>query len=451
MESPSNNTDLKSKVDLRAEHIPANGYGWVPFCGFGELAQKLEYPFDRIRACDVAKDAVDHWKEHHPAADVVQCKAEKYAFGAMEYSWADLDAYANPYKAAKRFLEKANWSDPVVLFMTCGTRSKTVRSKQVFDWNTLRVGEVASRRSKEQFYNWHDEVMTWLETLGVYVVDQAHATRKHMIYMRFTVSRHPAGDQASEMDQPSAGSGTSKSVKERARVPVADRQEAFARNYVETLNATQAALAAGYSPRSAASQGQRLLKNATVQELIDAGVQRKREAADISTDQVIERLRRILMTDVTDVLSVEHETVVVKPSADWPEAARSAVVEVRQLREGVMIKVADKVKTADLLLRHLGGYEPEQVDIKQTGGHTSVNLVFNGKPVTCKVCGKEYPVCIEEETTLHCPYCGTVVDPIIPNAGGNPIIYDDGEGDSALEGMRARKEENDDCRTGDKV
>ena len=44
-----------------------------------------------------------------------------------------------------------------------------------------------------------------------------------------------------------------------------DKQAKFIAEYTKDLNATQAAIRAGYSPRSAYSQGQRLLKKAEVQ------------------------------------------------------------------------------------------------------------------------------------------------------------------------------------------
>lgn len=46
------------------------------------------------------------------------------------------------------------------------------------------------------------------------------------------------------------------------------KQAVFVSEYLVDLNATQAAIRAGYSPRTAYSQGQRLLKNVEVQQAI---------------------------------------------------------------------------------------------------------------------------------------------------------------------------------------
>jgi phage terminase small subunit len=55
------------------------------------------------------------------------------------------------------------------------------------------------------------------------------------------------------------------------------KQEQFCREYLVDLNATQAAIRAGYSPKTARSQGQRLLTNVDVQEFVQAA---KTERAD---------------------------------------------------------------------------------------------------------------------------------------------------------------------------
>lgn len=47
-----------------------------------------------------------------------------------------------------------------------------------------------------------------------------------------------------------------------------EKQKRFCKRYVETLNATQAAIQAGYSAQSAYSQGCRLLKNDEVKKMI---------------------------------------------------------------------------------------------------------------------------------------------------------------------------------------
>lgn len=55
------------------------------------------------------------------------------------------------------------------------------------------------------------------------------------------------------------------------------KQEQFCREYLVDLNATQAAIRAGYSPKTAYSMGQRLLKNVEVQAFIQSAKQERAE------------------------------------------------------------------------------------------------------------------------------------------------------------------------------
>src|SRR5947208_7688959 len=57
------------------------------------------------------------------------------------------------------------------------------------------------------------------------------------------------------------------------------RQRLFVDHYLVHVNATQAAIGAGYSRKTADSQGQRLLKNVEVAEAIEVSM-RAREARD---------------------------------------------------------------------------------------------------------------------------------------------------------------------------
>ena len=70
------------------------------------------------------------------------------------------------------------------------------------------------------------------------------------------------------------------------------RQSLFIGHYVASLNATQAALDAGYSPKTAYSQGQRLLKNVEVQEALVIRKAALAERAEITALDVLKMLQR---------------------------------------------------------------------------------------------------------------------------------------------------------------
>lgn len=75
------------------------------------------------------------------------------------------------------------------------------------------------------------------------------------------------------------------------------KQAAFVREYLIDLNATQAAIRAGYAEGSARVQGTRLLANAAIQAEVQAGRETKAEQAQVSAQMVLDGLRRIAEGD----------------------------------------------------------------------------------------------------------------------------------------------------------
>ena len=68
------------------------------------------------------------------------------------------------------------------------------------------------------------------------------------------------------------------------------RRQKFVSEYVETGNATQAARLAGYSPRTAYSQGSRLLTFVEVQQAIETERQTLRARLELDQDQLVGEL-----------------------------------------------------------------------------------------------------------------------------------------------------------------
>ena len=62
------------------------------------------------------------------------------------------------------------------------------------------------------------------------------------------------------------------------------RQEMFVKEYLQDLNATQAALRAGYSKRTARSQGQRLLTNVDIAEAIQKAMAERGKRTEVEAD-----------------------------------------------------------------------------------------------------------------------------------------------------------------------
>lgn len=68
------------------------------------------------------------------------------------------------------------------------------------------------------------------------------------------------------------------------------KQERFAQEYLVDLNATQAAIRAGYSAKTAEVQGSRLLSNAKVAAAVAAGQAKRSERVEVTQDYVLTKL-----------------------------------------------------------------------------------------------------------------------------------------------------------------
>ena len=84
------------------------------------------------------------------------------------------------------------------------------------------------------------------------------------------------------------------------------KQQIFATEYLIDLNATQAAIRAGYSKRTAHSQGPRLLDNVEVRRKIQELGAKRSERCEITSDEVLQEIAKIAFVDLDEEAMVEH-------------------------------------------------------------------------------------------------------------------------------------------------
>jgi phage terminase small subunit len=143
------------------------------------------------------------------------------------------------------------------------------------------------------------------------------------------------------------------------------KQRAFVNEYLIDLNATQAAIRAGYSEKTADQQGHQLLKKTLVAAAI-AKAQAKREArTEITQDMVMRELARIGFADIRKAVrwgavpDVSEDGEMVYPvelvaSEDVDDDTAAAISEVSLTAQGVKIKFADKLAALEKIGKHLG-------------------------------------------------------------------------------------------------
>ncbi len=122
-------------------------------------------------------------------------------------------------------------------------------------------------------------------------------------------------------------------------VALNERKEKFALEWVIDNNATQAAIRARYSKRTAYSIGQRLLKDVEVRKLIDSRLAALESARVADAKEVMQYLTAVMRGEK------DEETVVVEGTGDGCSEARVMTKK---------IGGKDQVKAAELLAKRYG-------------------------------------------------------------------------------------------------
>lgn len=91
-----------------------------------------------------------------------------------------------------------------------------------------------------------------------------------------------------------------------------DKQELFCREYLVDLNATQAAIRAGYSQKTSEQLSYKLLQKTSVQNYIQELKQQRYEGNKINADYVLKRLVEIDQMDIADILTPSGDSFPIK-------------------------------------------------------------------------------------------------------------------------------------------
>jgi phage terminase small subunit len=145
------------------------------------------------------------------------------------------------------------------------------------------------------------------------------------------------------------------------------KQQRFVDEYLIDLNATQAAIRAGYSVRSAESQGSRLSKNRKVRACIDERMAELSRRTGVNQERIMRELARIAFLDPTRLANMDDATI--NEDATEHDRAAIAAVRVKQIptQDGMgverEVRFADKIRALELLGKRFGMWlERQQVD-----------------------------------------------------------------------------------------
>lgn len=154
-----------------------------------------------------------------------------------------------------------------------------------------------------------------------------------------------------------------------------DKQRRFCEEYLVDLNATQAAIRAGYSEKTAGSIGFTLLKKAEIGEVVQSLQAKRSKRTDITADKVLQELAKIGFSDIREAMRWTKDKAELIPSADISDEAAGAIAEVMydvtdryddngNLSRNVRTKVRlyDKRMALVDIGRHLGMFDRKDDD-----------------------------------------------------------------------------------------
>lgn len=154
-----------------------------------------------------------------------------------------------------------------------------------------------------------------------------------------------------------------------------ERQKRFCDEYMIDLNATQAAIRAGYSVKTANEQGARLLANVSVQAKIQQLQAEISRRTGISQDRVIRELAKVAFLNPLNLVDRDGK---IRSDATPDDLACIEGVKYKRsdtdtgFSEEREVKIASKLKALELLGKHLGLF------VDKTDLNIAIPVVISG-------------------------------------------------------------------------
>ncbi|MED3888158.1 terminase small subunit [Priestia aryabhattai] len=177
------------------------------------------------------------------------------------------------------------------------------------------------------------------------------------------------------------------------------KQQRFVEEYLVDLNATQAALRAGYSEKTARAIGQQNLTKLYIQQEIQKRMNKRSEKTEITAERILEELGAIAFQDVNNVVTIEtreekirgklikeateedpavyeekmrsYQHVIVKDTSELTPSQRKSIASIKEGKYGIEVKFYDKIRAIELLGKHLSMFTEK---VEHSGTVTNQNV-----------------------------------------------------------------------------
>lgn len=156
-----------------------------------------------------------------------------------------------------------------------------------------------------------------------------------------------------------------------------EKQHRFIDEYLIDLNATQAAIRAGYSVKTAKDIGCQNLAKLNIQQAISEKMAERSKRTGVNQDRIVLELAKIAFVNAADVIDSDDATIKEGATADDTAAIQSVKVKMipGKKGEGVEreIRLNDKLKALELLGKHLGMWN-DKLDV-----NLNIPVVISGE------------------------------------------------------------------------
>lgn len=140
------------------------------------------------------------------------------------------------------------------------------------------------------------------------------------------------------------------------------KQKRFVEEYLIDLNATQAAIRAGYSPDTAGSIGGENLKKPEISSAIAKAMAERSKRTGINQDRVLQELARIGFAKITDIIDPKTAEIKADASEDDLACIQSVKIKPNEFGTEREVKLYDKKSALVDLGKHLGMFK-DKLDI----------------------------------------------------------------------------------------
>ncbi len=155
-----------------------------------------------------------------------------------------------------------------------------------------------------------------------------------------------------------------------------EKQQRFIDEYLIDLNATQSAIRAGYSVKTANEQGARLLAKVSVQTEISKKMAERSRRTGVNQDRVVLELAKLAFVKMTDIVDSQGK---IKTGANEDDLACIESVKYKKSESETgssverEVKISPKLKALELLGKHLGMWN-DKLDV-----NVNIPVVISGE------------------------------------------------------------------------